>query len=216
MHIFGRKLTTAISQMYSPFKARSPGRSLNNFTPGFLPRKKPRSRNDPPPISWRSSFTLAPGQCAGGAPLAALAALLTCENIDLLNQAVARDPAFHLAWCELAAAHAEHYFQNYDHTPARLALADAAIEGVRRLQPDSAETHLAAAWYLYYGYLDYDRARAELAIAQRTRPNDPSISEILAKSTGVRDAGKNRCAISSERSSWTPKRPHPSPNGGFL
>ena len=90
-----------------------------------------------------------------------LMAILTCEDIDLLNQAVARDPAFLLAWCELAVAHAEHYFQNYDHTPARLALADAAIEACSPLAARFGRGAPRAAWHFYYGYLDYDRARAE-------------------------------------------------------
>jgi tetratricopeptide (TPR) repeat protein len=34
---------------------------------------------------------------------------------------------------------------------------------------------LALAWHLYYDNFDYDRARAELAIAQRTLPNNPEV-----------------------------------------
>ncbi|MEO5720245.1 MAG: protein kinase [Chthoniobacterales bacterium] len=95
--------------------------------------------------------------------------------VALLDQAVAADPAFFLAWCELAAAHDWLYFAGHDHSPARLAAADAAIQAVLRLQPDAGEAHLASAQHCYHGYLDYDRARAELAIAQRTLPNDPSL-----------------------------------------
>src|SRR6267142_1708554 len=43
------------------------------------------------------------------------------QAVELLNQAVARDPAFLVAWCELAANHDQLYFFGYDHTPARLA-----------------------------------------------------------------------------------------------
>jgi tetratricopeptide (TPR) repeat protein len=92
--------------------------------------------------------------------------------VDLLNQAVARDPAFLLAWCELANAHDQAYFQGIDRTSARLALGKSAIDSAFRLKPDSGEAHLALASHLYYGYLDFDRARAELAIAQRTLPNN--------------------------------------------
>ena len=98
--------------------------------------------------------------------------------IDLLNQAVARDPSFLLAWCALASAHDNFYFFGHDHTPERLALAETAVQTALRLAPDSGEGHLARAQHLYRGYLDYDRARAELAIAQRTLPNHPLIFEL--------------------------------------
>jgi TolB-like protein/class 3 adenylate cyclase/Tfp pilus assembly protein PilF len=100
------------------------------------------------------------------------------EAVDLLNQAVARDPTFLLAYCQLAFANDEIYFFNMDHTPARLGLADAAIQTALRLRPDAGEGHLALAGHLYRGYLDYDHARAEIAIAQRTLPNDPATSEL--------------------------------------
>ena len=98
--------------------------------------------------------------------------------VDLLNQAVARDPTFFLAWCQLATVHDQLYFLGIDHTPARLALGNAAVEKALRLQPDSGEAHLALAQHFYRGYQNYDHAKAELAIAQRTLPNDPQIFEL--------------------------------------
>ena len=50
------------------------------------------------------------------------------QAIDLLNQAVARDPSFFEAYCNLAVSHDQLYFFGFDHTPARLALAEAAIQ----------------------------------------------------------------------------------------
>ena len=41
--------------------------------------------------------------------------------VDLLNQAIARDPAFLLAYCWLARAHDTLYFQDVDRTPGRFA-----------------------------------------------------------------------------------------------
>jgi len=95
------------------------------------------------------------------------------EAVSLLNQAIQRDPAFALAYYELAHAHDLVYFVGTDHTPARLAMAEAAIESLARLRPDSGESHLAAAKHAYWGYHDYDRARAELSLAQKSLPNDP-------------------------------------------
>ena len=101
------------------------------------------------------------------------------KAVQLLDQAVARDPAFLLAHCQLAYAHDEIYLLNYDHTETRLALAETSVRAAVRLQPDSGETHLAQAIHFYWGYLNYDGAREELAKAQRALPNNTHIFWIL-------------------------------------
>jgi tetratricopeptide (TPR) repeat protein len=95
------------------------------------------------------------------------------EAVRLLNEAIERDPAFALAYYQLAHTHDLIYFTGTDHTPARLAMADAAIQSLARLRPNSGEAHLALAEHLYWGYLDYDRAREELSLAQKSLPNEP-------------------------------------------
>jgi serine/threonine protein kinase/Tfp pilus assembly protein PilF len=102
------------------------------------------------------------------------------EAVDLLNQAVARDPSFFKAYCQLAHTHDRLYFLGYDHTPARLALAEAAIQAAFRLRPDAGEAHLARAQNLYRGYLEYDAALAELEVAGQTLPNDAGVFELKA------------------------------------
>src|SRR5262245_34953566 len=98
------------------------------------------------------------------------------KAIELLDEAVKRDPSFFDAYCQLAYAHEYLYgVVGYDHTPARLALAEAAVQAATRLRPDAAETHLARAQYLYYGLRDYAGALAELEIARRALPNDPRV-----------------------------------------
>jgi TolB-like protein/Tfp pilus assembly protein PilF len=100
------------------------------------------------------------------------------EAVHLLDRAIERDPNFFLAYCQLAAAHNYLYFFGLDHTPARLALADGALKTVIGLRPDAGETHLARADFLYRCYLDYQEARAELAVAQRALPNNSEIFEL--------------------------------------
>src|SRR5262249_16839560 len=98
------------------------------------------------------------------------------KAIELLDQAVKRDPSFFDAYCQLAYAHETLYaIRGYDHTPARLALAEAALRAAIRLRPDAAETHLARAQYLYQGLRDYAGALAELVTVRRALPNDPRI-----------------------------------------
>src|SRR6266436_2490132 len=101
------------------------------------------------------------------------------KAIELLDESVKRDPSFFDAYCQLAYAHEYLYGQTgSDHTPARLALAEAAVQAATRLRPDAAETHLARAQYLYYGLRDYAGALAELEIARRALPNDPRLFEL--------------------------------------
>lgn len=100
------------------------------------------------------------------------------QAIDLLNQAVARDSSFFLAYCQLAYTHDQLYFNGFDHTPTRLALAEAAIQAAFRLRPNAGEAHLARGEHLFSGYLDYNGALGELDIARRTLPNDPRIFQL--------------------------------------
>jgi TolB-like protein/Tfp pilus assembly protein PilF len=100
------------------------------------------------------------------------------EAARLLDQVIARDPTFFLAYCRLAEVHDLMYFFGSDHTPARLALANAAIQNALRLRPGSGEAHLALAEHLYRGYRDNEHALAELALARRALPNDPLVFEL--------------------------------------
>jgi adenylate cyclase len=108
-----------------------------------------------------------------------LAAQNVRSGIELLNQALARDPSFFAAQYNLAFAHDQLYGLG-DHTPERRRLAEVAVEAAFRLRPDAGEAHLARANHLYYGYRDYEGALTELEVAQRTVPNDPRLFELTA------------------------------------
>ena len=137
------------------------------------------------------------------------------EAVRLLNEAIERDPAFALAYYQLAHTHDLLYFTGTDHTPARLALAAAAIQSLTRLLPNSGEAHLALAKHLYWGYLDYDRARNELSLAQKSLPNEPWAFVLPAISIDGKGAGINRSKILSALSSST-RKTLPSSNNSLL
>ena len=99
------------------------------------------------------------------------------EAITLLNQALQRDPSFFVAQCQLARAHDQLYALGLDHTSARLAKADAAVEGAIRLRPEAANL-TSCGCALDYGYRDYDGALKELELARQTLPNNPEIFEL--------------------------------------
>src|SRR5260370_16813514 len=77
------------------------------------------------------------------------------KAVKLLNQAISQDPSFFAAYCQLASAHGQLYVAApNEHTPARLALAEAAVQAAFRLRPDSGETHPPRADLLYNPYPD--------------------------------------------------------------
>lgn len=97
------------------------------------------------------------------------------KAVRLLDEAISRDPNFALAYCWITTAHDSLYWYGLDHTPARLARAQATAQKALALAPDLGEAHLAQALVYYHGNRDYTRALAELAIAQRTLPNSAEV-----------------------------------------
>jgi serine/threonine protein kinase/TolB-like protein/predicted Zn-dependent protease len=102
------------------------------------------------------------------------------QAVQLLDQAIARDPSFFDAYCQLAGLHDRIYFGGLDHSDARLKLAETAIQSLQQLRPQLGETHLAVAQHYYYAYRDYDRARQESVLARLTLPNESRIPLLAA------------------------------------
>ena len=65
----------------------------------------------------------------------------TRRAVDLLDQAVARDPNFALAYCMLVKMNFTLYAW-VDKTPARLASVESALKNAVRIAPESGETYL--------------------------------------------------------------------------
>jgi tetratricopeptide (TPR) repeat protein len=102
------------------------------------------------------------------------------KEVTLLDEAVARDPAFVPALCLLTRAHLQAYWYGEDHTPARLELARKALEAAARLQPDSGDVHLSRALFHYWGSRAYPPALTELALAANSLPNDAEVLFYIA------------------------------------
>jgi serine/threonine-protein kinase len=110
----------------------------------------------------------------------ALTPVLMPQAIDLLQQAIARDPQFAIAFALLGRAHMYMYFFGADRTDTRLDAAKEAAKRALRLQPDLAEGHSALAYYYYWGFRDYQRAIDELDVARKTMPQNFDIEVIRA------------------------------------
>ena len=98
------------------------------------------------------------------------------QAVRFLDEAIARDQNFALAYCWRTIAHDNLYWNGLDRTPARLELAQASAEKALALVPDLGEAHLAQALVYYHGKRDYTRAFQELALASRTLPNSAEVS----------------------------------------
>jgi serine/threonine protein kinase len=98
-------------------------------------------------------------------------------GVRLLDEAAQRDPNFLSPYVTLAQAHASIALYGIDNSPARLALAQAAVAAARGISPQSGDTHLAAAWTLYAA-LDHEGARKELDLARGSLPNEPRVFEM--------------------------------------
>src|SRR5258707_13488867 len=83
------------------------------------------------------------------------------------------------------------FYLNFDHTPERLALADAAMNEALRLQPHLPEVHLALASPLYECYRDYERARVQLAIVAQALPNNSDLLESTASIGRIHGGAEN-------------------------
>ena len=109
----------------------------------------------------------------------------TQQKIPLLEEAIARDPKFALAYCRLASAHdvLHLYAQGAPegHSVDHRALAEVALEKARRLQPDAGPVHLALAHHFFSATNDSEQARIEVDLARRTMPNSSDLEATAGK-----------------------------------
>ena len=108
------------------------------------------------------------------------------SRIPLLEAAVARDPGFAFAYCELAKAHDALYRHGLGATPDEQAvdhrgLAETALANARRLRPDAGEVHLAQANHFLRTSHENEQARIEVDLARSTLPNTAEVEEIAGE-----------------------------------
>jgi adenylate cyclase len=97
------------------------------------------------------------------------------EAIAWLEQAVALDPQFALAYALLARLHDMMYWYGIDPTDARRALIDKNADMALRLDPKLPEAHVAKALFHYHGSRNYEAALGELEVARTLAPGNASV-----------------------------------------
>jgi serine/threonine protein kinase/tetratricopeptide (TPR) repeat protein len=100
--------------------------------------------------------------------------------VQMYEEAVELDPSFALAYARLSEAHLLMYWFYYDRSRERLAMAKKAVDEALRLNPKLPEVSIALGWYYYQGYLDFDRALEQFAIARKNQPNNSKLFEGIA------------------------------------
>jgi serine/threonine-protein kinase len=127
------------------------------------------------------------------------------QAIELLNSAVARDPSFHAAFCQLVLVHDLLYVD--DRTRAQLAAAEAALQRATALRPNSVETHLARGAHLYYAFRDYKGALSELEAARAGLPNDPRILQLTGLILGRQGKPEEGLRVLEQAVALDPRNP---------
>jgi serine/threonine protein kinase/tetratricopeptide (TPR) repeat protein len=100
--------------------------------------------------------------------------------LRLLEQAIARDPQFALAYCLSAEVQLCMYRYNEETTPERLANAKEAAETALRIAPKLPQSYLAKAQYYYYGLHDYERTQRELNAAPSSSADKAQFTNLAA------------------------------------
>ena len=108
------------------------------------------------------------------------------RKIALLEKAVARDPSFFLAYCELAKAHDLLQLRRYaapleEQAVDHRAIAEGYLATARRLQPDAGELHLAQALHFFFTPATRAQARTEVDLAVRSLPNNSEVAELAGR-----------------------------------
>lgn len=107
-------------------------------------------------------------------------------RVPLLEQAVAHDPNFAVAFCDLVEA--DDVLVQYELANAQpevaakhRAQAEAALASARRLRPNAGETHLAQALHFNNIIHDQEQARIELEPARRAMPNCTAVERLAGE-----------------------------------
>jgi serine/threonine-protein kinase len=115
----------------------------------------------------------------------------------MFERAIERDSNFALAHLGAARVHGFLYgFGGYDPSAARLAMAEAALERARQLDPESAELHLMLGLH-YYRLREFDSALTHFDRVQQARPG---LAQYYARGLVQRRQGRWDDALSSFRS----------------
>jgi serine/threonine protein kinase len=105
--------------------------------------------------------------------------------IQMLEEAISRDPEFVLAYCELAKWHDEIFFRRNvapeENAVDHRGLAEAALEKARRVQPNSGAVHLLLARHALQISNNAEEAEVQIQLARQALPNNSEVEAIAGR-----------------------------------
>lgn len=116
-------------------------------------------------------------------------------GIQLLERAVALDPAFAAAYAKLSYVQSNMYWFYYDRSETRVEKSRIAAEKAVQLAPQLSEARAAMGWYYYHGKLDYANAVEQFELALKYRPSNSDVHYGIA--SVLRRQGKMRESVES-------------------
>ena len=130
------------------------------------------------------------------------------QAIALYQEAIAKDSGFALAYARMSHAHSWAHWFSVDDSPERVQLAEEAARKAMALNPQLAETHLAAGYVAYWGRRDYATAMAEFEFARKILPNDAEVA--IAIGSIHRRRGEWEAAVKefSRAAAFDPRNPN--------
>ncbi len=149
------QLGAKLSPRESTELARRPTQDIAAFEAYIRARALMETTNDEGDDKFRDDFTRA---------------------VQLLEQAVARDPQFAGAYWALSEANIQLFRSGDSPNIEYRARAEAALKEAQRIAPEAGETLHAQARIFYYGYLDFTRALATLEEAAKSLPNSAEVT----------------------------------------
>jgi serine/threonine protein kinase/tetratricopeptide (TPR) repeat protein len=93
------------------------------------------------------------------------------QAVQLFENAIKIDKNLVMAYVWISYIHSWQYHVKFDYTENRQAKSKAAIDKALELQPDLPEAKLYLAWYYYWVFRDYKRARDLFDAVKKRRPN---------------------------------------------
>ena len=99
----------------------------------------------------------------------------TALAVQQLQRAIDEDPAFGLAWAELARARLRMIQFDLGQDDEQLAMARQAVDNALALAPDAGEPYLALGWYHYVGEQNFQTALQALAVAEERMPGNSEV-----------------------------------------
>ncbi|MFL6513828.1 MAG: tetratricopeptide repeat protein [Chthoniobacterales bacterium] len=98
------------------------------------------------------------------------------QAVQLLEQAIARDPHFVAAYWALVEANVQLFRTIQPPNVEYRSRAEAALKEAQHLSPKAGETELAQARLVYYGYYDFAKALSILEQAAESLPNNAEVT----------------------------------------